>query len=324
LSPVGHDNCDRFGGSGPLRRRRRYRHGDDGRELGTGDQHETTRASVGDGVTGTGLAPAHAAPYRELAAPSHVASHVACLWARSEGTVVVVPDGCADLVWTGSRVIVAGPSLRAFRSGTPPAGTGAAGVRLRVGATAAVFGVPANELLEENLDIVEIWPEARFLAERCAEAGSAEGVLRALVDGLTPRVDRAAAVDPVVGGAIRVFAAPRPRVERRDLGLSPRQLRRRFEAEIGYAPKTLVRVLRLQRFLAAAGSGRTLAEVAHEVGYTDHAHLTRDCRLLTGSTPSELLALGVPGAGDPHLRSLMGGPPASPRNRAGAPRPAGS
>jgi AraC-like DNA-binding protein len=238
-------------------------------------------------------------PYQEHAAPEHVASHVASLWARSGGTILVVPDGCADLVWTGSRVIVAGPSLRAFRSTVPPDGTSAAGVRLRVGATSAVFGVPANELLDENPDIADVWPEARYLAERCAEAGTAAGTLRALVDALTPRVGAAAAVDPVVGGAIRAFTAPRPQVERRDLGLSPRQLRRRFEVEIGYPPKTLVRVLRLQRFLAAAGGGRTLADVAHLVGYTDHAHLTHDCRLLTGSTPSELLALGVPGAGDP-------------------------
>ena len=250
--------------------------------------------------------------YRELAAPDRVASHVACLWSRGAGTAVVVPDGCADLVWNGSRVIVAGPSLRAFRSAEPPAGTSAAGVRLRVGATAAVFGMPANELLEETPDIVDVWPEARYLAERCAAAGSPEGTLRALVDAVFPRVDAAAAVDPVVGGAIRAFAAPRPQVERRDLGLSPRHLRRRFEAEVGYPPKTLVRVLRLQRFLAAAGAGRTLADVAHEVGFTDHAHLTRDCRLLTGSTPTELLALGVPGAGDPHLR-----PPAARSRRRG-------
>jgi hypothetical protein len=214
-----------------------------------------------------------------------------------------VPDGCADLVWTGSRAIVAGPSLRAFLSAEPPAGTTAAGVRLRVGATAAVFGVPAGELLDERPDVADVWPEARHLAERCAEAGTAAGTLRALVDAVTPRVAAAAAVDPVVAGAIRAFAAPRSPVGRRGLGLSPRHLRRRFEAEVGYPPKTLARVLRLQRFLAAAGSGRTLADVAHEVGFTDHAHLTRDCRLLTGSTPSELLALGVPGAGDPHLRA---------------------
>ena len=37
-----------------------------------------------------------------------------------------------------------------------------------------------------------------------------------------------------------------------ELGVSERQLRRRFAEAVGYGPKTLARVLRFQRFLDAA------------------------------------------------------------------------
>ncbi len=46
------------------------------------------------------------------------------------------------------------------------------------------------------------------------------------------------------------------------LGVSERQLRRRFEDAVGYGPKTLARVLRFQRFLALASGGGELARLA--------------------------------------------------------------
>ena len=76
------------------------------------------------------------------------------------------------------------------------------------------------------------------------------------------------------------------------LGLSDRQLLRRFRVAVGYGPKTLDRVLRFQRFLARAGAVATddesLARLALELGYSDQAHLTRECVRLSGLTPGRL------------------------------------
>lgn len=77
-----------------------------------------------------------------------------------------------------------------------------------------------------------------------------------------------------------------------ELGFSERQLRRRFQAAVGYGPKTLQRVLRLRRFLAraaAADGDNQLATAAFEAGYTDQAHLGRECRALTGLSTRRLL-----------------------------------
>ncbi|WP_406692373.1 helix-turn-helix transcriptional regulator [Saccharopolyspora sp. ID03-671] len=70
------------------------------------------------------------------------------------------------------------------------------------------------------------------------------------------------------------------------VGVSERQLRRRIGDAVGYGPRTLVSVLRFQR---AARGGGALADLAHRCGYADQAHLTREFRRLTGTTPKRFL-----------------------------------
>jgi AraC-like DNA-binding protein len=94
-----------------------------------------------------------------------------------------------------------------------------------------------------------------------------------------------------------------------ELAISGSQLRRRFLASVGVGPKALQRTLRFQGYLALAQAAarpgpRTLvagvAELAAEAGYADHAHLSRECRRLTGLTPTELLGHRSDGCGCGH------------------------
>jgi transcriptional regulator GlxA family with amidase domain len=73
-----------------------------------------------------------------------------------------------------------------------------------------------------------------------------------------------------------------------ELGWSHRRLIVRFREQIGLAPKTVARVLRFDRAVAALGSSgsRGFAEIALDCGYFDQAHLNRDFRELAGTTPT--------------------------------------
>ena len=242
--------------------------------------------------------------YRELPPPPELQSHVACLWVKTGPSGRIVPDGCADLVWTGRELIVAGPSTSAFVADGLPTVETKVGLRFKVGAAGAALGLPASELVDRSPRLTDVWNGAGHeLRQRVGEAPTAGARLRVMATTFARRLRDASPVDPVVRGAVLGVAAdPRVRVSGLTDGLGERQLRRRFDAAVGYAPKTLAGVLRLQRFLELSRRGDTgLARMALDAGFADQAHLTRECGRLTGLTPAALLLDGVWPAGEPRL-----------------------
>ncbi|GAA3455412.1 DUF6597 domain-containing transcriptional factor [Dactylosporangium matsuzakiense] len=250
--------------------------------------------------------------YRELPAPPALAGHVACLWVAGSGSggpSRILPDGCADVVWTGRKLVVAGPSTRAFTAaGTPSAPH--VGVRFRTGAAGAALRYPMHELRDRSPQLSELVPGLSTLAERVADAQSPDAQLAVLAQAMQRRLAAAGPADPVVRSAVLALARPRSRVSALDLALSERQLRRRFQDEVGYGPRMLARILRLQRLLRLARSGAAggaLAGLATAAGYADQAHLSRELRTLTGVTPSGLLSGGVTPTGDAALHDQARG-----------------
>jgi AraC-like DNA-binding protein len=230
---------------------------------------------------------------------------VSCLWVQTIGAgdgayeQPVLPDGCADIVSTTGGLTVVGPATTAVTESFTP-GSVIVGVRFRTGAAPPLLGVIANELLDQEVGLADVWGRAGTgLAARCGDvSGDAEGAdrLRAVVGTLLDRLVDAPAVDPVATRAASMLAtptAPPVRDLARRFDLSERQLRRRVEAAVGYPPRTLARILRFQRFLGVARSsgpaGPDLARLAAEAGYADQAHLTRDSRRLAGLPPGALL-----------------------------------
>jgi AraC-like DNA-binding protein len=234
--------------------------------------------------------------YRELIQQAPL---VACLWQRDATTEPraqpVFPDACVDIVWIdGLGLRVAGPATGPTSSEIP-AGAAVMGVRFRVGAAGAALGLPARELLDATVPLDEVWRrEAAHIAERIAAAPTPATRLTVLANEVWNRLD--AAPDRLVRAAASSEAPVEQLAD--GLGIGERQLRRRFTAAVGYGPKTLQRVLRFQRFLALARRGGDLAALAFEAGYADQAHLTRECRRLSGLTPAQLLAAGAAPAGD--------------------------
>jgi len=238
--------------------------------------------------------------YRELAPPEGLAPHVACLWVRTGAWGRVLPDGCVDVVWTGDDLIVAGPATRPMLPRLDAAEP-KLGVRFRIGSAGLALGMRAGELLDGMPRLAEVWPDGDELAERVADAPGIEARLRLMTEAVGSRLADAPAPDRLVRAAVVDLAAPRRRISRLSgrLGISERQLRRRFEGAVGYSPRTLARVLRLQRFLALAeADGRDLARLAADAGYADQPHLTRDCTELGGLPPAALLAGGAGPAGE--------------------------
>jgi AraC-like DNA-binding protein len=76
------------------------------------------------------------------------------------------------------------------------------------------------------------------------------------------------------------------------LGISRRHLERLFRTKVGLAPKELGKIIRLNQAFQRVQQQPSLSmtALAHECGYFDQAHFSRDFLHLTGARPSKLLA----------------------------------
>ncbi|GAA1896247.1 helix-turn-helix transcriptional regulator [Streptomyces durmitorensis] len=224
--------------------------------------------------------------------PSRVPGAV--LWTRAGGSAdravyPVLPDGCMDLLWTGGRLLVAGPDTRAYRPEANPTAR-YVGIRFYPGTAPAFLGVPAHELRDRRVDLADLWPsaDARRLTERMDAARDPAAVLESLA---VARAGENEPPDPLLAHVVKALEAGRSIAATADeAGINARLLHRRSLAAFGYGPKTLARVLRLQRALALAGGGLAYAETAVVAGFADQAHLARDVKELAGMPLSELLS----------------------------------
>lgn len=220
--------------------------------------------------------------YRER--PARVPGGV--LWtsvAAADGDALIVPDGCMDLMWYDGTLQVAGPDTAPFPT-RMRAGAESAGLRFAPGAAPGALRVPAHELLNQRVLLEDLWPaaEARRAAERIGDAPDPGLALESLAVEL---YGRAGPTDPIISSLIvQAWAGQPVTAMAQPAGLSQRQLLRRCVPAFGYRPKTLARILRVQRALALVRSAQRprFADVAAAVGYADQAHLAREIRALTG------------------------------------------
>ena len=238
------------------------------------------------------------AEYREAPPPPGLEGLVECLWvagragADPENDRRILPDGRMDLVWVrGSEVLVAGPQTR-FTKRPFRFPIAAVGVRFRPGAAPSLLRLPAAEFVDGHVPLAAVAPAmARRLEPRLEAAESAAEALAVMAGEIGRRADELAAPDEAVFEAATLLDDPSANVAEvaTHVYVSERQLRRRFAERIGYGPKTLQRVLRFQRVKSLVEApGTDLARAGLAAGYADQAHFTRECRELSGLTPTQL------------------------------------
>lgn len=171
--------------------------------------------------------------------------------------------------------------------------TGVVIARFNPWSAAALLRQPLPEFSDAIVELTDIWPQQQ---------------IDALLDGVhaaTSPLQRANAVDRFIAGkiddgqsdaacmaAIRLMNVSwgRDRIDgiAARLGLSRRQLSRRFNASVGTTPKKISQMLRAQKALACIRAGWSAHDIVSICGYTDQAHYIHDMVAHTGRRPSEL------------------------------------
>ena len=249
--------------------------------------------------------------YLQIRPGPPVRSFVQCYWALEDDAVGpplpqrVVPDGCPELIlnfgqpfeslsrgdWKAQpQSFVAGQLTNPLmlRSHGPAR---IFGIRFRAHGLSRLFALSMNELTDRVIPLRELsgalWRELEPLHDLASPFEQAIVVERALQAFRSDDALVSYAVDEIVrqGGVVDVADLAS------QVGISLRQLERRFQNRVGLSPKLFCRVRRFQRVFGAIEKGpRNWADAAVECGYYDQAHLIRDFRELAGETPAALLA----------------------------------
>ncbi len=248
--------------------------------------------------------------YREIRPRAPLDRFLECFWFAdadppSPGAAPerIVPDGCPELI-----VHLADPfehldetgagarQPRSFLVGTltrplhvrPQGRVRTMGVRFRPFGLAAFLDVPLHELRDRAIPTVDLWDGSadgleQALGEARTDAQQAREAERFLLCRRRPEVDTT--IEETVKLIRRARGQIRMDALARGMGVSLRQLERRFGDAVGVSPKALARVVRFQEVLRRFPSGGAWVDVALDCGYYDQAHLIRDFRDFVGLAP---------------------------------------
>jgi len=187
------------------------------------------------------------------------------------------------------HALVGGPRERFYvRDVSHP--TASVGALLRPGVALPLFGAPEGALAGRHTPLADLWGASAQLAlERLQETENMEvrlDVFEALLvdrladsfHGLHPAVAQSLA--PLRMGTLRV------RELAAHSGYSHRRFIELFRGATGLTPKTYARLHRFDRVLGlAAGPKLGWADIAHEAGFVDQSHLTREFGEIAGLSP---------------------------------------
>ena len=239
--------------------------------------------------------------YGELPPGSGLRPFVTCYWhwrVRSDVgpfTHTVPPDGSVSLLYMrGLGFGLMGPRTEPMQV---PSGGGRHvwGVRFRPGATAGLDGLDANALRNQTRfgPLPGLEPQHASLTEALASDPGEEEAAAAWEAALLPLFQDTPPVDGAVVRAVSSIFHAGGKLSIADLGpkvgLSPRQLRRRFRTATGLSPKELARVCRVRSSLIEAFFSEEWAALAAAHGFADQAHLTNEYRRLAGDSPERYL-----------------------------------
>jgi AraC-like DNA-binding protein len=223
----------------------------------------------------------------------------------------ILPDGCVELVihfrdpfrsYFADGTTTLQPTsfvvgqMRQFSEIGPAGQTGFVAVRFSARGAHRFFRAPMCEVANLVVPLREVWnARANEYTQRVALARGLAARVRIVEQMLREALHSDRGPDIAAERCVELIqgAAELPTVQElaSTIGISSRQLARRFHNVIGMTPKEFVRV---NRFIRAAhrlraGTDSNFTDTAYACGYFDQAHFNHDFREFAGMTPKEFV-----------------------------------
>ena len=214
---------------------------------------------------------------------------------------VVLPDHCTDLIFdigntpfknfgsTRSKII--GVMTHAKGSVLVP-GNKLLGIRFKPYGASAVFGIQADELMDQSIDISLIRKNEFNIRDQLIEFDETLKQVELLNEFFLSKIkifhpihkptERAVHLISKSGGSISVSTLAET------LGLTRRHLSRSFATNVGLSPKEFLRIERFRAVLKVIDSAKTQPDwsnLALEYGFYDQAHFVGEFSRIMGTSP---------------------------------------
>ena len=263
--------------------------------------------------------------YREFETHAGLAPYVQLVWMMvSEHEddhaprSLIVPDGIVEIVfhygdpWIttvagGKRMVqprsFAISQMRKYIEIESDGRTGFVSVRFYPWGAYHFFDRPVHSFLDDTVSTSALWPDdyedlmekIRAVASGTVGASDTtaggEGFASVLQGFLLERLGEHYKDDVALDEAVKLIRSTGGQLSVEEVGecvgLSRKQLERKFEATVGTTPKTFARTSRFLNICHHLDRYRdsTLTRLAHECGYFDQAHFIREFNAFTGFTP---------------------------------------
>lgn len=220
----------------------------------------------------------------------------------------ILPDGYADIIFNLGKatptlaewgVGISGMMTR-YRDISSHADSELIGVRFKPGYLTTLCRVPFSEFKNANINASEIIPElnSSITGELYEKKNNfhrlafiEEVLLRLMNKKMNKKKgDEDRLIQAVCASIAGPLSAPANFLKLADDHcISLRQLERRFKAAVGLSMKEYHSVIRFNKTIKniAQNPERSFEDVAFEMGYFDHSHLTKEINRMAGKNPSQ-------------------------------------
>ncbi len=219
----------------------------------------------------------------------------------------VLPDACVELFisYTSGPVAIIGHELHkqsivTFRMSRPMdvqmrKGAGCLAVCFFPGMAHGFFKAPMQTFTDSTILFSEAWSDIATEIEDVLANENNNEVRVALIQQYLLKRSAASRSDKLITHCLQTIAnSPEPVSVKwltTEMGISQRQLARRFQQAVGLSPMEYISVNRFINSLKHLKKypAESLTSVAYESGYYDQSHFIRDYKSYTGHTPGEVI-----------------------------------
>jgi len=253
--------------------------------------------------------------YQKIKPPKELAHYVQFFWILEENLTCDFPfvhralaESCPELIFyfkgqfdilstneKTDKTFLSGifGQSQQYRTFETKADFGILGVYLFPYSIPELFGLPANELSNQYLDIQDLCgKEGKFLEEKVMLATNNRNRINLISDFLVARLQKPKSEYRNIITSIWKIITTKDSISipllATESNLSRRQFERKFIEHSGFSPKSYLNIVRFNSILNEnSAKNKSLTQIAYDFGFYDQSHFIQDFKKFSGFCPSE-------------------------------------